>query len=184
MVSFVATTAAYLTAGVLILSGVSHILQPDHLVSALFHQRTLGLRTARIAALLVGPVELSLGGFSILSLSGITSMRVSALTLASITCLFLAYTAYLSFLLRRRPGTLCGCTASLAPVSGWSVARTGVLALFALAAWILRESVLTTQNGITFAICLTASVLFAFVLYAIPDALQRAAPHPEGTLSS
>jgi hypothetical protein len=101
--------------------------------------------------------------------------RTAVLTLAAggAAILLAVYAGYGLYVLRTRPSVPCGCATGPggdAPMSGWVAGRAAVLALAALAA-AAGAAPVTASQGAHIAIIVLASVVFAVLLWQLPQAM-------------
>jgi hypothetical protein len=102
----------FLSAGLLVASGVAKLLRPAPAVSAL---RSAGIGGGKPVAGAVGLAELALGGLAL--------WRPGLITAGAVAALYVGFAAFLVRLLRRGGASSCGCIGSReAPPSGLHVA--------------------------------------------------------------
>jgi len=117
----------FLSAGLLVASGVAKLVRPAPAASAL---RSAGFRGGRPAAGITGLIEVVAGGLAL--------WRPGVLTAGAVALLYVAFAAFLVRLLRRGGASTCGCLGGRdVPPSALHVALDLVAAAVAgsVAAW-------------------------------------------------
>jgi hypothetical protein len=171
MVEFVATASSYLVLGLLVFSGIEHAARRTRFRDVLAEQRVWPRAgTAAVAAVVIA-TELGIGMLGLLGMLAGPGLAMPALVAASL--LFAAYTAYVTYLLRRRPYAPCGCSSGDHPVNAWVAFRSAGLSAGALCGALASDRILAPSLlDERFATAILVSMAFATILWSLPAAVH------------
>lgn len=182
MIDLVATVSTYMVAGTLTSTGLYHLLHQQRLRDAVLKQEVFGRRASRHLAVGVTASELVVGssivGSLLLSGPG-DEMRPILLILAA--AVLASFAAYSLFLLVRRPGVSCGCSASDDPVNGLTIARSALLAIGACIGAALPTRVAEPAVSVEYSLVVLSSIALGLLLWILPQALTLIQPVLTGT---
>jgi hypothetical protein len=175
MSQLIATTGAYVSLGLLLFSGVSHLRHRGS-VRALLRQQAIwprSLEPAVVTALMGAELAVGVVGFSAIT-TWTKWIAVEKATLVGAAGLYAASAVYALLLVHRRPGAPCACSGRQDdPANLWTVIRAALLAVMAIVGWIGAEQVIVLPTpGSNAALSAIASVALAFTAWNLPAALQ------------
>jgi hypothetical protein len=159
--------------GILLQSGLRHAFQPARFTRALFAQETLPPLAVWPAAILVTLAEVGIGVSGLVVAMSVpnSSFLRTALFLAALT--YIVYAAYAGLLLRRAPGAPCGCSGEEAPVNGWIIGRSLVLAGMASVALATSPSgAIDSASGIEVLVFIASAVGIGTIVWQLPMAMS------------
>lgn len=178
--------AAIAVAAVLLVAGTGHLRDPGETRRALAAHDVLPLAWRGAVAALLGPVEVLLGLGLLAGTGGLLGPAPTSITALAAATLCAGLTAYLLAVLRRSDGSElpCGCGLGAAPVGHWAVARSGLLAGYALAAILAPTGAWVPQPGAPVwaqvLVAVTGGLALAVATAALPAA--RALPESLTTM--
>jgi hypothetical protein len=170
MSTLIATTGAFIAAGVLVFSAGSHLRHFAEFIDLLDRQETWG-RAARGVGALVVAAEAGVGLLAgTLLLAGQPSRL--RLALAAATVVYLAYAGFNGWLLAHRPAAPCACATTAHPISIWAVIRALSLGVCALSGLIGASSIAAPARGAQFLVPLLAALTIGSLLWVLPAAMH------------
>jgi hypothetical protein len=157
---------------VLLAACAGHLRAPRALPAALAGHRTVPGPLRWPVALAATGLEGALGA---VTGGALLAGRTHLLALAAggAAVLLAAYAAYGLYVLRTRPAVPCGCATGPGgdtPMSGWVAGRAGALAAAALGA-AAGAGPATGSHGYHAAVAVLASLVFAILLWLLPQAM-------------
>jgi hypothetical protein len=182
---FIASVSALVALGVLLSAGVGHSLHLQAVAGLIREQSvwSAGHETVVAVAALSSELLLSLIGLTMILVDW--GSRYLPLILLSAAAVYIAFALYASYLVRKRPGAPCACSAKSDAASGHTVWRAAVLAGLSLAASALSDKIIAPlhDHGVMVGgILVAACVGLAVPLWTLPAALRN--PFDQATNSS
>jgi hypothetical protein len=170
MSTLIATTGAFVAAGVLTFSAGSHLRHFAAFIGLLERQEIWGQAARSVGALVVA-AEAGVGllAGTLLLVGQPSRLR---LALAAATAVYLAYAGFNGWLLAHRPAAPCACATSEHPISIWAVIRALSLGACALSGLIGASSIATPARGAQFLVPLLAALTIGSLLWVLPAAMH------------
>lgn len=166
---------AYVSIGLLLFSGLSHLRYRRQFREALGKQEVWNHLEGPIASVII-LLEVSIGVVGFFFLLGLLSRAVLVSACFGAFVIYFSYGSFSIYLVRRRPDAPCGCSIDEEPANVWTAVRAGALALAAAIGALGGERVPSVlQGSFQSLFSLLASCALALLIWELPSALAQ--PH-------
>lgn len=173
----VSAVGAYMSLGVLLLSGLNHLRNADAFREALKKQGLWDGRESMVTNS-VALWESLLGVTGAVLLFGLLPHGVLVLACLAAFGTYLAYAAFGAYLVRLRPEAPCACGFKDEPATVWTVFRSGSFALAAIAGALPADQISPwTRNSLDTLILLLAAFALGLLVWSIPAAMAQPYQH-------
>lgn len=158
--------------GSLLVAGWAHARNPNELAGTLRQQRVWPTRIVPGAARVIGPLEIALGAASLVHLTWRSNSPSLLIFPAVASLLLFSYGVYSLFVLTRRPGAPCGCSAGNEPMTSTVPIRAFVYGTALGAAAVQSRPVVVLDGTLSqAAVTLLAALAIGITAWILPNAL-------------